>query len=140
MESSQYKTFFVKFGQSKLVKYFIHRNHFRIQFLKLERLTNIILQNLCKKAIDLISHAPTNSAFLNYREAHVIIRAWAENCSGDKEPTTVATSLRLYGLRQVVVLSPHPQTDTNRCYQTTPPSLFMYQSSGRLDYTCRQQR
>lgn len=55
---------------------------------------------------------------MNYHEAHVIIRAWAENCSGDEEPTTVATSLRLYGLRQVVVLR-----DTNRCYQTTPPSL-----------------
>ncbi|KAK9191630.1 hypothetical protein WN943_020244 [Citrus x changshan-huyou] len=64
MESSQYQTFFVKFGQSKLVKYFIHGNYFRIQFLKLER---------------------------------------------DEEPTTVATSLRLYGLRQVVVLR-----DTNR--------------------------
>lgn len=73
--------------------------------------------------MDLISHAPTNNALLNYHEAHVIIRAWAENCSGDKEPTTVATSLRLYGLRQVVVLRPPPQRDTNRCYQTTPPSL-----------------
>ncbi|KAK9188660.1 hypothetical protein WN944_020065 [Citrus x changshan-huyou] len=36
MESSQYQTIFVKFGQSKLVKYFIHGNYFRIQFLKLE--------------------------------------------------------------------------------------------------------